>query len=666
MSFFDRIFGRKVSPTNLDSAPPPEESGRSIAAVQVSFNSGVEEQQAPLTTGITSLHQVPSEDPQTLLTNLPQVGVGVVETKEEISDWQCLPDVGIAPSAQLSTYVNLHISSELTVRELALLRITIALREILTERLFHDLASSKLEIARLCGETMDRMRIESAADKPSCGVDFRYRANTTDDNGSDLSGINQTPDLIKLEAAQGEITLTEKLKNRIDQLELENAEIRSKESEGLGQIRFELSQQQQQIVKDKEELEKRIKEADAQARRLAEREAIVWKNFSELQRREKLLADPKPVYFQAETKTGSALTEENARLRAKIDSDDSSAKKREAALVEEIKNLKARVNSGANNTLKEQLDQADLSIQKLLKAKNELEISLEAERRTGISSLKRTKRESHFDTSLIAVTDHRIIDWMLDDASPEQASVDHGYLSLTGDGPWLDQQIRELMESAGFSLWMLPDADVNHVVVGRYSWDVSALEQQIGEMEGRNLRIYSQEMWFAKLTTGRDPFDSGDHDLLMAFAKGHPALEYLIDRDAPWPEVSSRELVVGDVVVTEGIEFGVSSPLRNFGYQVGGSSGLSVNQRRALLVKFLEAKDLAFDVNSSAEYRSHWGRPRSVQRLFRVASHIKWLIGWQGKSPYREQANEDWRVDLQWLKKTYYKPNLHKFRWPGV
>ena len=255
---------------------------------------------------------------------------------------------------------------------------------------------------------------------------------------------------------------------------------------------------------------------------------------------------------------------------------------------------------------------------------------------------------------------------MLDEASPEQAGVDHGYLGLTGEGPWPDQQIREMMESAGFSLWMLPDADVDHVVVGRHSWNVSALEQQIEAMEGRDLRIYSQEMWFAKLATGRDPFDSGDHDLLMAFAKGHPALEYLIDRDAPWPEVSSGELVVGDGVFTEGIEFGVNSPLRNFGYQVGVSSGLSVAQRKALLVKVLEAKDLAFDGDASAEYRSHWGRPRSVQRLFRVASHIRWLIGWQGKSPYREQANEDWRGDLLWLKKTYYKPNLHKFRWPGV
>lgn len=640
MSLFDRIFRRKVTFKNFDVAPPLGGPARPVASDPIPFNARVEDHQAvedPLTTARASLRQDPNEGHLTLLLDLSQVNRGVAVTKEVSSDWQVLPDVGIARGVLPLTHFNLPISPELSVRKLALLRITIALREVMTERLFHDLASSKLEIARLCGETLEQMRIESPLD----------------------------------ESAQGERNLFEHLKRRIDELEIENAEIRSNESEGLGRLQYELSQQQQHIVQEKECLEKRIQDADAQSKRLLEREATVWKNFSELQRREKLLGAINPVGIDPVPKGVTALTEEVKRLRAQIDSSASPAMKREATLVEEIRILRERVSSDANTAFKkqmamqEQLDQADLSIQKLLKAKTELEGSLEAERRSGSPSQIKTNRESHVDAALIAVSDHRIIDWMLNDASPEQASVAHGYLGLTGEGPWPDQQIREMMEGAGFSLWMLPDPDVDHIVVGRHSWDVSAIEQQIEAMEGRHLRIYSQEMWFAKLATGRDPFDSGDHDLLMAFARGHPALEYLIDRDAPWPEVSIGELVVGDGVFTEGIEFGLNSPLRNFGYQVGVSSGLSVAQRRALLVNFLEAKDLAFDVDASAEYRSHWGRPRSVQRLFCVASHIRWLIGWQGKSPYRAQANEDWRGDLQWLKKTYYKPKLHNFLWPG-
>jgi hypothetical protein len=707
MSLFDRIFRRKVSSKNLDAAPPLGKPERPITCDPVSFNEIVEEGQAledPLTTARASLRQDPNEGQLALLLDLSQVVRGVAVTKAVSSDWQVLPDVGIARAALPPTYFNLPISPEPSVRKLALLRITIALREILTERLFQDLASSKLEIARLCGETLERMRIGSLSDEHGSAVNFEDQAQVIDNLGSDLSPTNATSDRLPSEPPpQGESTLLEQLKSRIDELEFENAEIRSNESERLGRLRFELSQQQQQIVEEKERLDKRMKDADAQSRRLAERESTVWKNFSELQRREKLLADNNPVRIDPVPQGVTALMEEVKRLRAQIASASSSANLRETKLTDEIRTLRERLRSNSNaafqsstatlretrlaeevRTLKElvssdatialkkqmamqeQLDLADRSIQKLLKAKTELEKSLLVARPSGSATLKQTKREFHSDSTLIAVSDQLIVDWMLDDASPEQADIEHGYLSLTGEGPWPDQHIREMMEGAGFSLWMLPDADVNHVVVGRHSWDVSALEQQIEAMEGKHLRIYSQEMWFAKLATGRDPFDAGDHELLMAFAKGHPALEYLIDRDTPWPEVSSCELVVGEGVFTEGIDFEGNSPLRNFGYQVGVSSGLSVSQRRALLAKFLEVKDLAFDVDASAEYRSHWGRPRSVQRLYRIASHIRWLIGWQGKSHYREQANEDWRGDLQWLKKTYYKPNLHKFRWPGV
>ena len=677
MRLFDRIFRRKVASNNLDAAPQSGEPARPIPLDPDSFNVRVEDNQkleGPLTRVAASLPVAPYEGALALLPDLQQVGEEaiVVATNLDSSELQGLSNVGISRGTPLLTYVKSPISPETSDRVFALLRISIALREVLTKRLFQELASSKFEIARLCDETMERMRIEAPVNENESKANFQDQSQTTDSLELDQSFSDPAPHRLPSEPAQSGKTILEELKRRIEELELENAAIRSNKIEGLGRLQFELSQQQQKIVDEKERLEKRILDADSQSKRLAEREATVWKNFSELQRREQRLTDHNLVRVDPFPQRVTELTEEVKRLRTQVDSGASSAKKKEATLVEEIRILKERASSAANTAYKnqmaiqEQLNQADLSIQKLLKAKNELERSLQSEIRSGSAPLNKNKRETQIGSTLISVSDNRIIDWMLEDASPEQAGVDHGYLGLTGEGPWPDQQIREMMEGAGFSLWMLPDADVVHVVVGRHSWDVAVLEQQIEAMEGRDLRIYSQEMWFAKLSTGRDPFDSGDHDLLMAFAKGHPALEYLIDRDDPWPEVSSGELVMGDGVFTEGIEFGVNSPLRNFGYQVGVSSGLSVAQRKALLIKFLEAKDLTFDGEASAEYRSHWGRPRSVQRLFRVASHIRWLIGWQGKSPYREQANEDWRGDLLWLKKTYYKPNLHKFRWPGV
>lgn len=705
MNLFDRIFRRKVSSKNLEAAPPTENPTRPIVSDPVSFNRMVEDRQEledPVTTHLASLRQAPNEVPLPFLPDLSQVtGVAPV-TKEVSSELEVLSDVEIARSALYPNYVKLPLSAEPSARELALLRITIALREVLTERLFQDLASSKLEIARLYDETLERMRIESKSDDHSSMVNFEDQTQYIDNLESDLSPANANLDRLPSEHTEGEISLLVQLKRRIADLEFENAEIRRNESERLVRFRAELSQQQQQIVEEKERLEKRMQDADAQSKRLAERESTVWKNFSELQRREKLLAELNPVRIDPVPKSVTALVEEVKRLRAQIESGASAGNLRETKLAEELRTLKERhrsnsnaafqssaatlretrlaeevrtlkelVSSDTNTTLKkqmamqEQLDLADRSIQKLLKEKNELEKFLSVAKPSGSDTLKKTKREFHFDSTLIAISDQRIVDWMLADASPEQADIEHGYLGLTGEGPWSDQHIREMMEAAGFSLWMLPDADVGNVVVGRHSWDVSALEQHIEAMKGGHLRIYSQEMWFAKLATGRDPFDAGDHELLMAFAKGHTALEYLIDRDTPWPEVSSGELVMGDGVFTEGIDFGVISPLRNFGYHVGLSSGLSVAQRRVFLANFLEAKDLAFDGDASVEYRSHWGRPRSVQRLYRIASHIRWLIGFQGKGPNREQANEDWRGDLHWLKKTYYRSNLHKFRWPG-
>lgn len=613
MSLFDRIFGRKVAIKSSDSVDPHGEPSPPIAPDTVSFTASPDGHQAAgkhLMTPEASTPERPLQDLLPLSSDQLQCGLEVGVKHVESSKGQDLPDPVSAAVVQTSTDVDLPNPTESSIRELALLRVTVALRDVLTARLFQDLATSKLEIARLCTETIDR---ESAAEK-----------------------------------------------------------IRTEEIEELNRIRFELSRQKKQIAEENERLEKRTQETEMKSRRLAEREATVNKNFSELQRREQLLADQKRNTASTASVVYSGPAADIGRTRDQIESDYFSASKKEAALIEEMKILKARLSSEANAALKkqtliqEQLNDADRSIQNLLKKNHELENSLKAVRRSSSTPPNKIERKSNDDSTLISVSDHQIIDWMLEDASPEQAEVNLGYLSLIGEGPWPDQRIRELMEEAGFSLCMLPDADVEHIVVGRHSWDASVLEQQIEAMEGRQLRIYSQEMWFAKLATGRDPFDSGDHDLLMAFAKGHPALEYLIDRDVPWPEVSTDELIVGDGVFTEGIEFGVNSPLHNFGYQVGVTSNLSVAQRRALLTKFLEAKVLTFDDDASTEYRSHWGRPRSVQRLFRVASHIKWLIGWQGKSPYRTQANEDWRSDLQWLKKMYYKPDLHKFRWPGV
>ena len=134
-----------------------------------------------------------------------------------------------------------------------------------------------------------------------------------------------------------------------------------------------------------------------------------------------------------------------------------------------------------------------------------------------------------------------VLDWMFSKTRPARPRVKAGNLHLMGGGPWEHDSFGRLMERQNFSLWELPDADIAHVIVGRNNWDQRSLLAQIEARKGKKLRIYSQEMWFATLTTGRDPFDSGDRGLLTAFAKGHPALEFLISSVHPWPQPSARQ-----------------------------------------------------------------------------------------------------------------------------
>ena len=420
MNLFDRIFRRKVSSKNLEASPPTENPSRPIASEPVSFNGTVDDRQEledSITRRVDPLHQATNEAPLQFLPDLSQVAGVEFVIKDESSEFQVLPDVEIALSALDPTYVNLPISAEPSARELALLRITIALREVLTERLFQDLASSKLEIARLYDETLERLRIESKSNDHSSVVNSEDQTQYIDNLGYDLSPANATSYRLPSEHTEGEISLLVQLKRRIAELEFENAEIRRNESERLVRFRAELSQQQQQIVEEKERLEKRMQDVDAQSRRLAERESTVWKNFSELQRREKLLAELNPVRIDPVPKSVTALVEEVKRLRAQIESGAAAANLRETKLAEELRTLKERhrlnsnaayqsstvtlretrlaeevrtlkelVSSDTNTALKkqmamqEQLDLADRSIQKLLKAKNELEKSLSVAR----------------------------------------------------------------------------------------------------------------------------------------------------------------------------------------------------------------------------------------------------------------------------------------------
>ena len=256
-----------------------------------------------------------------------------------------------------------------------------------------------------------------------------------------------------------------------------------------------------------------------------------------------------------------------------------------------------------------------------------------------------------------------VMRWLVDEGDPDTAEVPNGWLGCVGKGPWSETRLMGALQDIGYEFWRTPDADLRHLILGRTGWTKEELIEQIEAVDGESLRIYSQEMFLAKLMTGRDPFDANDLDLMLAFAKGHPALEFLLTLPAPWPTVSEGD--GGAIEVVDGDDHGVAeTPLHKLGYHVGATSHLTQSGRRELLTACFKNQSLEFTKESSPDYIRKWGRGGSAQRLYRIAAHIKWLADGQGKDPRKPQPRLDWINDLKWLRKTYYASMRRRFEWP--
>ena len=264
-----------------------------------------------------------------------------------------------------------------------------------------------------------------------------------------------------------------------------------------------------------------------------------------------------------------------------------------------------------------------------------------------------------FDSS---IANPVVMAWMLETGEPENFDIEQGWVGTTGDGPWDADLLDSSLVEVGYQPSVLPHHDIEYIVVGRKGWSKNELRGQIDAREGRTLWIYSQEMFFAKLVTGRDPLESENTDLLDAFAKDHPALQWLMTLPEPWPNVTSED---SDEVHEVG-EYDTSvseSPLRILGYKVGKTSDLSLAERRKILIECFESNSLVFSEDSNDDYIAKWGTGGRAQRLYRMAKHIKSQAeGWTGKRS--EQARMDWVNDLKWLKEKFFTTFKGRFTWP--
>lgn len=316
------------------------------------------------------------------------------------------------------------------------------------------------------------------------------------------------------------------------------------------------------------------------------------------------------------------------------------------------------------HTLKLEKDRADSLKQRLDKSERDLrtakhqfdDFRKDIESKKSMPIAAEAKRESIFTNPIV-------LRWLVTNGDPATAEVPNGWLGSVGDGPWPEDLFSGILEDIGYKFWRLPDSDLRHIVIGREGWTKNELLEQIDATEGEPLRIYSQEMFLAKLITGLDPFDSNNEELMLAFAKGHPALKFLLGLPEPWPTICERESEFIEPVGSD--DYGVAeTPLHILGYHVGVTSDLSEAQRRELLSECFKTQFLKFTDESSEDYRRKWGRGSSQKRLYRMATHIKWLAEGQGKDARKAQARIDWINDLNWLHKTFYNKAKPLFTWP--
>lgn len=96
------------------------------------------------------------------------------------------------------------------------------------------------------------------------------------------------------------------------------------------------------------------------------------------------------------------------------------------------------------------------------------------------------------------------------------------------------------------------------------------------------------------------------------------------------------------------------TPLHKLGYKVG-SSGAETSLRLDILKTAFETEEGEMD---------SWGPRCSEERLRRISSHLAFLCRENQSSLARRKAVADWKHDLDWLERQYYRRSM-AFPWPG-
>lgn len=230
-----------------------------------------------------------------------------------------------------------------------------------------------------------------------------------------------------------------------------------------------------------------------------------------------------------------------------------------------------------------------------------------------------------------------------------------------GSGPWLLDEFDGFLFERAFTLWEMPDADLDGLIVGQHDWSESALAEQVYARDGAPLRIYTQELFVLGLVLGNDPLTTLPPDTLQLIAAQHPAIQFLQAQNFPWPNVGPTDDTTESVTPWADEEpLQPNSPLSLLGYSVAEGK-LTAGARHQLLKTAFERMHLPSMDNDTA--RARWGVAHSGQRLYAISRHLSWLANFQG--PDKPAARQKWLEDLDWLKQRFYKRS-QGFSWPKL
>ena len=248
-----------------------------------------------------------------------------------------------------------------------------------------------------------------------------------------------------------------------------------------------------------------------------------------------------------------------------------------------------------------------------------------------------------------------VSEWLLE--SFPSAPCEENYISTCGSGPHTENDFDDFLRLSDAEIYDI-DKYTDVLIVGRNFGEDEEDEELFSSLlelrKGKVLTVYSQEMFLAHWFTGRNPFD--DEDVAKAFAKGHPALEFISSRWFDWASTTVNIGDTGGSLLNDAYNTGI---LKHMGYTVKQNTTLTTSGRREILTQVFSSQ-LPF-INSE-EYMKGWGQRNSKERLKKMADSIAFFHLGQ-KSKRNEIAASRYENDLGWLRETFYDGRFN-FNWP--